>query len=1057
MSQSPVFHIYNASAGSGKTFTLVKEYLKIVLGNDSFKGTGTFAYQKILAITFTNKAAAEMKDRILSSLFEFSKNEVNPMLSVLSEELQVSEEVLSERSAKVLDAILQNYSAFNITTIDSFTYKIVRAFAYDLGLPLNFEVEMDPTQLLSEAIDVLISKIGVDKKLTDVLLDYSIQKIDSDKSWDVSNDLNKVAKILLNEDDALQFRKLENIALSEFRSLDDRLRKEKSKIEAIFAEKGKEGLSVICSVELQYNDFPYSELPKFFEKLINFKEQKKDTIKFSGRLFDKVSSGVLYAASKKKDVKDRIDSITAQLTKLYFEVEQLYNKYLPDYVLMDLVSKSLIPLSVLNNVQKELSKIKEQNNIRFNGEFNQLISDKIKNEPTPFIYERIGEKFQYYFIDEMQDTSLLQWQNLVPLIDNALSQEKGGLMLVGDGKQAIYRWRGGKAEQFIDLANDENPFYAEKEPKSLGVNYRSYSEIINFNNQFFSHISQYLSNEQYRDLYQFGSEQKLNSNIGGYVQFDFVDKYEMTSEEKEIAYPHQVYEIISELDPAFKKSEVCVLVRGNKEGVAIANYLAEKEIKIISSETLLLQNSSKVKFIIELLSYINNPLDLNAKLNALLFLYEFFDLKISKHLFFSELIPLEINEFFNELRKYSVSFDFQKYLKIPFYESIEEIIRAFSLMDSSDAYVQFFLDFVLDFQRKNTNDLSVFLDVWEQKKGKLSVVSQEDGDAVRIMTIHKSKGLEFPVVIFPCDLNIYRENEPKVWYDDLDKSKFGDLPASLVSCSSNLAMTGELGKNLLSRRKEELALDNFNLLYVALTRAVEQLYIVTEYKKESKNGLNIDLYSGMYTDFLNSISDNEKSFDGLNYRIGDSRRVFGQENQIENISLGEQSEFISTSWESHDIQIVSNASKNWGDKIDTSVRYGLLVHEMMSKIYVSEDVEKVIDAYVAKGELNIEGRNDMLKLLNNIVLHPLLEKYYKEGNIVVNERAILSENGEMLIPDRLVFNGMSVVIIDYKTGKRDTKYRFQLDNYAKTLKNMGCNVEKKILVYAVKEVVIEEY
>jgi ATP-dependent exoDNAse (exonuclease V) beta subunit len=1055
MNLAPSFHVYNASAGSGKTFTLVKEYLKIILGNVDPEDGGVYAFQNILAITFTNKAAAEMKERILENLQMFSEKNENDMFLMLSKELRLNKNVLFDRSSKVLDAILQNYSAFNITTIDSFTYKIVRTFAYDLDLPLNFEVEMDPSQLLSEAIDVLISKIGIDKKLTDVLIDYSIQKIDDDKAWDISNDLNSISKILLNEEDALQFRKFENKTLSDFKKLDNSLQKEKRIIEALFIEKGKEGMAIIDNSGLLYNDFPYSELPNFFKKLINFKNQKKDTIKFSGRLYNKVSSGVLYAASKKKDVKERIDAITPELTSIYFETEQIYNKHFPEYVLMELVAKSLIPLAVLNNIQKELSKIKEQNNICFNSEFNQLISDKIKNEPTPFIYERIGEKFKHYFIDEMQDTSLLQWQNLIPLIDNALSQEKGGLMLVGDGKQAIYRWRGGKAEQFIDLANEENPFFVEKEAKNLGVNYRSYSEIINFNNKFFAHISQYLINEQYRFLYEYGTEQKLNSNVGGYVQVDFVDKYELTPEEKTEAYPQKVFEVIEDLDVSFKKSDVCVLVRGKKEGVAIANYLSERNIKIISSETLLIQNSNKVQFLVDLLSYIHNPLDLNSKFNAVLFLYDFLDIQKTKHLFFEELIPVGVNEFFVALDAYSVSFDFESYLKIPFYEGLEEMIRAFHLMKTADAYVQFFMDFVLDFQRKNKNELSAFLQVWNQKKEKLSIVSQEDDDAVRIMTIHKSKGLEFPVVIFPCDLNIYKEQDAKVWYDNLENSKFGDFETSLVSCSSSLALTGELGSLLLERRKEELALDNFNLLYVALTRAVEQLYIITDYKKESKTSSNLDSYSGLYKDFLKSFIEVSKSNSEFTYHLGDNKRICIPKEKPIKVESVEQQNYISTSWDSHDIQIVSNSSKNWGETSEASVKYGLLIHEILSKVYVVDDLEIILDSYILKGELEYENKGELFSLLDSVLKDPSLIMYFSKNQIVVNERPIVTDQGELLVPDRLVFDKNSVVIIDYKTGRKEEKYKLQLESYSSILQNMGYVIERKLLVYIGKRIEVE--
>ena len=324
-------------------------------------------------------------------------------------------------------------------------------------------------------------------------------------------------------------------------------------------------------------------------------------------------------------------------------------------------------------------------------------------------------------------------------------------MLVGDAKQAIYRWRGGKAEQFIDLSIDEegleyNPFYVEKKLENLATNFRSFSEVIEFNNGFFSYIADFLKNSTYKSLYEIGNKQGLNKNTGGYVQLDFLDFSELEKEEKEIAYPVKVLEIVQNLDPNFNKKDVCVIVRTKKDGIAVANYLTENEVPIISSETLLLQNSLKVQFVVNLLTYIQNPLNLNAKFKALNYIKDFVSIDSSDHFFYKELVELEPVEFFKSLERFELGFDYAAFLKMPFYESIEYLIRSFKLLSTTDAYVQFFLDFILDFQRKNHHDLSAFLVEWDQKREKLSIAVSEDLDAVRIMTIHKSKGLEFPVV-----------------------------------------------------------------------------------------------------------------------------------------------------------------------------------------------------------------------------------------------------------------------------------------------------------------------
>ena len=214
METSTTFKVYNASAGSGKTFTLVKEYLKIL-----FIEEGIYTFQSILAITFTNKAAAEMKERILENLLAFEHDSSNSMLQLISAETKIEIPILQAKSKKIVEAILQNYAAFNITTIDSFTHKIIRSFAYDLGLSMNFEVEMDGVRLLEEAVDIVLSKIGLDTALTEVLIDFSIEKLNDDKSWDISKDLSKIARLLLNEEDVLQLKKIESKSLEDFKQL----------------------------------------------------------------------------------------------------------------------------------------------------------------------------------------------------------------------------------------------------------------------------------------------------------------------------------------------------------------------------------------------------------------------------------------------------------------------------------------------------------------------------------------------------------------------------------------------------------------------------------------------------------------------------------------------------------------------------------------------------------------------------------------------------------------------------------------------------------------------
>ncbi|NVK51814.1 MAG: UvrD-helicase domain-containing protein [Flavobacteriaceae bacterium] len=1049
MQQPSTFKVYNASAGSGKTFTLVKEYLKIVLQSED-----KYKFQQILAITFTNKAAAEMKARVLKNLQEFSEGNANDILDQILKETSLSEAVIVQRSSLIIEAILQNYSAFYITTIDSFTHKIIKSFAFDLGLNVNFEVELDSETLLQQAVDVLISKIGIEKEVTNTLIDYALDKVKEDKSWDISNDLNEFASILLNDDDAVHFKKLRAKNLEHFTALKKKLIAAQKQTEKQFETVGKEALAIIEKNGLQHHEFSYSgELPKHFIKLTKYKFLNAEDLKFNGRLDATIEeSKNLYAAKTDASSKQIIEEIKEELVSYYYASKELYTTKNATYWMQKLMLKSIIPLAVLTKINAELIRIKEENNIQLISEFNQLIANNIKGEPAPFIYERIGQKFKHYFIDEMQDTSVLQWQNLVPLIDNMLAQENSDLLLVGDGKQAIYRWRGGKAEQFIELGSEEqdtyqaNPFQIQKETKALHTNYRSFSEIINFNNAFFQFVANYFQNKKYQKLFIDGNKQQVTDKEGGFVAVDFLEKQD---EENELKFAKKVHEIIVRLDKDFSRNEVCVLVRKKQEGIEVANYLSENGIKVVSSETLLLQNSSKVNFIINLLQVIQHPKDDPTWVELLYFLHHHFAVTEDLHSFIKSVNLKKQHSFFEKLKAYKVSFSLRKFNQLPFYEKIELIIREFRLLNSSDAYVQFFLDVVFE-QQKKGKDVQQFLDYWNAKKEKLSIVAPEAEDAVQIMTIHKSKGLEFPVVIFPYDIDIYQQIQPKAWLTDLPSEQFEGFEELLVSSHKSIRFIGNQGENIYQQQREELELDNFNLLYVALTRAVEQLYVITE---KTNTNRAISKTSGVFIEYLQK--ENFWLADKLSYSFGNQQRIGKKETQKNNTLT--QQKFISNSWNQHSICMVANASKRWDTEQEHAIAYGNLVHEMLSKIYVSGDVETIIERYRNQGLINVTEVDLIRNILIEIVTHPALKNYYKKDVIVFNERELVTAFNEILIPDRLVFNQRNeAVIIDYKTGKPLKEHHQQVKKYAEILEKMKIKVLKKILIYIDNEILIEE-
>jgi len=1038
------FQVYNASAGSGKTFTLVKEYLKVLLNSKDL-----FRFQKVLAITFTNKAAAEMKARVLSNLEAFSDGEENDLFHAIQKEISIDKATIQERSKRILAIILQNYAAFSITTIDSFTHKIIKSFAFDLGLSLNFEVEMDAVSLLNESVDVLISKIGTDQKLTKLLIDYTLEKTDDDKSWDISKDLNEFSKILLSEEDTIHFRGLANKTITDFTALKKKLNKQQIALKKQVSQTGESLLSLLSNAGLETKDFTRGTVPKFFADVAQ-KEFNFEFIKRSEVIEKAIDNNQYYTKKTTQEKIALIEGVVPQIVTSFEKTKELFKQFL----LNKLALKSLTPLAVLNHINLELTHIKEENNIRLNAEFNQLISDHIKEQPAPFIYERIGQKYLYYFIDEMQDTSVLQWQNLIPLIANALAQEHSNLLLVGDGKQAIYRWRGGKAEQFIDLGTSgdasENPFQVLKEIKELTTNYRSYSEVIGFNNLFFQHTAHFLQNEDYKKLFIDGNKQLTTDKKGGYVALSFLEK-EKENEVDALKYPKKVLEIIQQLDPKFSLSEVCVLVRKKDHGVAIANYLSENGIAIVSSETLLLSSSSKVNFIINFLQTIQHPNDKEALLDCLYFLHSHSKIQQEKHQFISDFIRLEQQQFFSELNLHGLFFDLSKFHQKPFYEKVEEIIRSFQLIHASDAYVQFFLDIVLEQQRKGTS-IQEFLDFWEDKKEILSIVAPAAKNAVQVMTIHKSKGLEFPVVIFPYDLNIYKQINPKAWLDELPEI-FHGFPELLVDYSKSLSYINDRGLYIFNAHREAQELDNFNLLYVALTRSVEQLYIITAHNLKSDGLENTNFYSGVFIHYLKAKNLWQEGV--FEYSFGEKKKMSSSQEKRQETET--QQEFISTSLDEHNILMLANSSKLWDTAQGKAIDFGNLIHEMMSKVITENDIEKVVKQYIQYGFISKVDAVEIEKTIFKIATHKKLVSFFREAVTIFNEREIVDVDNQIIIPDRLVLTAKNeVTIIDYKTGKPSKRDHQQLLKYEQVLKKMHFKVVQKLLVYINEQIDIVE-
>ncbi|MFD2434281.1 UvrD-helicase domain-containing protein [Mesonia maritima] len=641
----------------------------------------------------------------------------------------------------------------------------------------------------------------------------------------------------------------------------------------------------------------------------------------------------------------------------------------------------------------------------------------------------------------------MQWKNLIPLIDNSLASATGSLSLVGDAKQSIYRWRGGKAEQFMALSQEVNPFSIQQEIIKLPANYRSSKEIVAFNNNFFKHVSQFLSFEPYQYLFQQANQEIIKSS-SGYVNLNFI---EATNKEEELeVYPQQVLETILNVEEkGYFKKDICILVRKKEEGIAIANYLNEHEIPIISSETLLINQSPSVHFIVSLLQFSVRPNDANIKFEVLDFIFENFSTTENHFTFFEARLAANEQAFFDQFTAQSIYFSLAILQRLPLYDAVEYIIRSFSLTAKANAYLQFFLDVIYEFTQKFSSGLSGFLEYWEQKKDKLSIVVPEGENAVQIMTIHKSKGLEFPIVIYPfANQSLSDTRLDNLWIPLEEKPN--EIPLAYLAAQKKMLHYSENSSAAYQELLFQNELDALNVLYVALTRAEKQLYIISKLDLDRKGEEKINTFSGLVINYLKTqqLWKTEKT----EYEFGN----LTENNSEEKIELEKEknSTFVSTSPADHNLSIITKSGSLWQTRQEEAINRGELVHEILQQIITKNDVSEVLEKFILEGFISTEEKQNFKKLIENVVNHSQLEEYFTDKYEIFNEKEILNK-GNFIRLDRLCLLKTNAIIIDYKTGNFSENHVNQINSYAEAISEMNYTVTKKLLVYLNDEVTVK--
>ena len=1044
MKSSP-FLIINASAGSGKTYSLVYAYLKRLLSSNQDD-----AYRKMLALTFTNKAVHEMKSRILKSLYLLAYNngtdDIKDYRTRLILDLKTDENFVEQKSKRVLKKILHEYAAFEVITLDSFTHKIIRTFAKDLKIPASFEVTLDVDQLLEETTESIIEKAGIDKKLTKILVDFSLSKTAELKSWNIGMDLFNFSKLLLNENDRIPISSLKKKKLNDFKTQKIKFGEQYEQYLEQLKLIGKTALKLITDKGLTKDDFTRKAVFNHFEKIANGSLERL----YDNKLGENFEEGKnIYNRSLAEEKKTNIDAIILELYSFYLEAKSKVGKLL----LLKNILNQWVPLSLIGEMESGLEALQLPYNRILLSRFNEIIDQEISALDAPYIYERLGEKYLHYFIDEFQDTSRLQWKNLIPLISNALeslheAEQSGSLLLVGDPKQAIYRWRGGDNQQFLKLLNKESPFQIDPDITVLPKNYRSKKALVDFNNQFFAFVGSQIENTEQKKIFTEEAQQGFNLKEGGSVSIKFIEK----TKRKEMVVPVYQSQTLAFLNEAkasdFAWSDMAVLVRIKDQAVLIATALQENNIPFISSESLSLDSSLRVNFLIALIRLVLYPEDYQERKNIVAFLCVENEKVKDYDALLNELIFDSFPVFQERLNlKFGLSFDFELFSKKSIYDAMEYAIANFDLVEKIDAHLCAFLDNIFEFKTNNNADFVTYLNYWENKGRQQCIVIPEGIDAVKIMTIHKAKGLEFPVVVIPfATEELSPLGNRKVWYpvaDTFDSS----FEWAWIIFSNKLKYLGLEGVDFYNRKIDEERMDALNTLYVALTRAASRMYLITQVEADKSP------VDKSYATLLNRFVRNQGQEPNVDliYEWGQYEKSEETSGQVVKHQI--QSKFkIDSSWQNRLWTQMSFKHERHGDN---ALQKGILIHDLMGEVNHHEDVNSVIENALDQGRISPSESAYYNALLFEVVQHPDLKAYFDRELIVYNECDILVPKKSFVRPDRVVKTKTHWAIIDYKTGKYSAKHESQINRYAELINEMYHQDCKQFLVYINEEISVK--
>ena len=1056
MNGTPRLLVYKASAGSGKTFTLAVEYIKLLIQNPS-------AYRHVLAVTFTNKATTEMKERILGQLYGIWTNDPSsaPYLYKVCEDLSMKEDEVREAAGKALNLMIHDYSRFRVETIDSFFQSVMHNLARELELGASLNLELDNTTALSEAVDSMIEKLNRNSPVLYWLLDYIEERIQDDKQWKVANEIKEFGKNIFNEEYIEKGHELratlqDKDCIKNYRQLlkaleEEALEQMKNFGEQFFGSLEIHGLSV--------DDLNRKKtgIASYFNKLL--KGETNDEIR-NATVEKHLEDADNWATKTSPSRSIVIELARTEWIPLLETAEEFRKKNNKIINSCQLSLRHVNNIRLLSNIDEEVRELNHKKNRFLLADTNALLHSIIRDGDPSFVFEKIGTQIHHVMIDEFQDTSRMQWNNFRLLLLEGLSQGSDSL-IVGDVKQSIYRWRNGDWRILNNLKNQIEAFPIQE--KTLKANRRSEANIILFNNEIFPVACQLL-NEIYQkeqevpcfellEAYKDVTQEICRKTGKGSVKLNFLASKEGINYQED-TLKQLADEVSLMIEHGVKLNDMAILVRKNAIIPFVADYFDKHtSFRIVSDEAFRLDASLALCMMMDALRLLVEPENSVAKAQLVL---AYQNEVLQKNLDLNTVLLNDLNELLPQAFVYE-----QKHLSLlPLYELLEKLFNIFqlSLIQEQDAYLFAFFDAVTEYLQKNSSDLTTFISHWEDKICSKPIPAGEI-EGIRILSIHKSKGLEFHTVFLPfCDWKLENERNSYIWCSPTE-SPFDEL--SLLPINYGKSMNESIYHQEYVKEKNQLWVDNLNLLYVAFTRPKSNLVIWC--KKGLSNSVS-DLLSNAVQQ-IQCLSKKESESQSESQEETDDCYTLGmicpsdesRTNQASN-KLLIKPQGISVHMESLQTSIEFKQSNRSSDFIQGEVgegekyiRQGQLLHTLFSCIHTLEDIPSAIKQLRMEGVIESDAHETQIRKLTEWALgHPMVKEWFSGKWELYNECAILYEkDGELQTrrPDRVMMKDGKVIVLDFKFGKPSPRYHQQIREYMDLLKEMGYNHIRGYLWY----------